>query len=126
MGIESFLKTWTIRSSDTDVIAVDDKLHIERVGGSPKVKFRCESPDSGTVDSWSGVKDCRWRESGGPEGHLDGTISDSSGGDFPLVITYAEGSPNRIHIAVVAMPASGGGVVALGGGSAGGAAGDDN
>ncbi len=126
MGIENFLKRWTIQDSTTTVIAANDKLHIERVGGSPKVNFRCESPDSGTVDSWSGVKDCRWRENGGPAGHLEGTISDSSGGDFPLVITYAEGSPNRIHIAVVAMPDSGGGVVALGGGSAGGAGGIDD
>ncbi len=119
MGIESFLKRWTIQDSTTTVIAANDKLHIERVGGSPKVKFRCESPNSGTVDSWSGVKDCRWRENGGPAGHLEGTISDSSGGDFPLVITYAEGTPNRIHITVAAMP---GDVAAMahGGGGAGG------
>ena len=45
MGIESFLKRWTIRNSDTDVIAEDDILHIDRVGNSPKIKFRCESPD---------------------------------------------------------------------------------
>ncbi len=104
MGIESFLKRWTIRHSDTDVIAVDDKLHIDRVGNSPKIKFRCESPDSGTVQRWSDVDDCKWRNKGGPAGHLDGTILDPSGDDLPLVITYAEGSPNRILITVVAMP----------------------
>ena len=49
MGIENFLKRWTIRESDTTVIAVGDKLHIDRVGNSPKVKFRCESPNSGTA-----------------------------------------------------------------------------
>ncbi len=125
MGIESFVKRWTIRESNTDVIKVDDKLHIDRVGNSPKVKFRCESPDSGIVDRWSNVKDCRWRENGGPAGHLEGTITDSSGGDFPLVITYAEGSPNQILITVVAMP---GDVVAMagGGGGAGSAEGDDD
>ena len=126
MGIENFLKRWTIRESDTDVIAVGDKLRIDRVGNSPKVKFTCESPNSGTPERWDDVKDCKWSENGGPAGHLGGTISDSSGDSFPLVFTYAEGSPNQIHVAVVAMPASGGGVVALGGGSAGGAGGDDD
>ena len=123
MDIESFLKRWTIRESDTDVIAVGDKLHIERVGNSPKVKFRCESPNSGTADLWDDVKDCKWSENGGPAGHLEGTISDSSGDSYPLVFTYAEGSPNRIHVEVVAMPTSGGGVVARSHG--GGAGGDD-
>ncbi len=125
MGIESFLKRWTIRESDTDVIALGDKLHIERVGNSPKVKFRCESPNSGTADLWDDVKDCKWSENGGPAGHLEGTISDSSGDSYPLVFTYAEGSPNRIHVEVIAMPTSGGGVVALSHGGAGGASGDD-
>jgi hypothetical protein len=126
MGIESFLKRWTIRESDTEVIAVGDKLHIDRVGNSPKVRFRCDSPNPGTSEHWDDVKDCKWSENGGPAGHLEGTISDSSSASFPLVFTYAEGSPNQIHVAVVAMPASGGGVVALGGGSAGGAGGDDS
>ena len=126
MSIESFLKRWTIRESDTNVIAVDDKLHIDRVGNSPKVKFRCDSPNSGTAELWGDVKDCKWSKNGGPAGHLEGTISDLSGDNYPLVFTYAEGSPNRIHVAVVAMPASGGGVVALGGGGAGSAGGDDN
>ncbi len=126
MGIENFLKRWTIRNSDTTVIAVGDKLHIDRVGNSPKVKFRCESPNPGTSELWDDVKDCKWSENGGPAGHIEGTISDASSDSFPLVFTYAEGSPNRIHMAVITMPASGGGVVALGGGSAGGAAGDDN
>ena len=125
MSIESFLKRWTIRESDTDVIAVGDKLHIERVGNSPKVKFRCESPISGTADLWDDVKDCKWSENGGPAGHLEGTISDLSGDSYPLVFTYAEGSPNRIHVEVVAMPTSGGGVVAQSHGGAGGASGDD-
>ncbi len=126
MGIENFLKRWTIRNSDTVVIAVGDKLHVERVGGSPKVKFHCDSPNSSTSELWDDVKDCKWSENGGPAGHLEGTISDSSGDSFPLVFTYAEGDPNQIHVAVVAMPASGGGVVALGGGSGGGAGGDDD
>ena len=104
MAIESFLKRWTIRNSDTNVIAADDKLHIDRIGSSPKVEFRCVSPDSGTEKRWSEVTDCRWRKKGGPAGHLEGTISDASGGDFPLVITYAEGSPNRIIITVAAKP----------------------
>jgi hypothetical protein len=125
MGIESFLKRWTIRESDTDVIAAGDKLHIERVGNSPKVKFRCESPNSGTADLWDDVKDCKWSENGGPAGHIEGTISDTSGDSYPLVFTYAEGSPNRIHVEVVAMPTSGGGVVTLSHGGAGGAGGDD-
>ncbi len=122
MGIDSFLKTWTIRSSDTDVVAVDDKLHIDRVGKSPRIKFRCESPDSGTVQRWSNVDDCKWRKKGGPAGHLEGTISDSSGGDFPLVVTYAEGTPNRIHITVAAMP----GEIVIAVHGAGDAEGDDD
>jgi hypothetical protein len=126
MGIENFLKSWTIRNSDTTVIAVGDKLDVERVGGSPKVKFHCDSPNSGTSELWDDVKDCKWSENGGPAGHLQGTISDQSGGNFPLVITYAENNPNRIHIEIVAMPVSGGGVVALGGGGAGSAGGDDD
>jgi len=126
MGIENFLKRWTIRNSDTAVIAVGDKLQIDRVGNSPKVTFRCDSPNAGTSELWDDVKDCKWSESGGPAGHLEGTISDSSGDSFPLVFTYAEGNPNQIYVAVVAMPASGGGVVALGGGSGGGAGGDDD
>lgn len=124
MGIENFLKRWTIRESTTTVIAVGDKLHVDRVGNSPKVKFSCDSPNQGTSELWVDVKDCKWSENGGPAGHLQGTISDQSGGNFPLVITYAENSPNRIHIEIVAMPVSGGGVVALGGG--GGAGGDDD
>ena len=127
MGIESFLKRWTIRESDTSVIAVGDKLHVDRVGNSPKVNFRCDSPNSGTSERWDKIKDCRWLENGGPAGHLEGTISDSSGDSYPLVFTYAEGSPNRIHMRVVAMPASEGGVAAMGGhgGGAGSAGGDD-
>ncbi len=124
MGIENFIKRWTIRESDTDVIAVNDKLHIDRVGNSPKVKFRCESPNSDTTERWDDVKDCRWRENGGPAGHLQGTISDASGDSFPLAITYAENSPNRIHIEIVAMPVNGGGVVTFT--LAGGAGGDDD
>ena len=129
MDIESFLKRWTIRESDTDVIAVGDKLHIVRVGNSPKVKFRCESPNSGTADLWDDVKDCKWSKDGGPAGHLEGTILDSDGNSYPLVFTYAEDSPfDRIHMRVVAMPTSEGGVVAMGGhgGGAGSAGGDDD
>ena len=126
MGIESFLKRWTIRESTTTVIKADDQLHIDRVGNSPKVKFRCESPNPDTPGLWKAVKDCRWLENGGPAGHLEGTISDSSGDSYPLVFTFAEGSPNLIHLAVVGMPSSGGGVIALGGGSGGGAGGDDD
>ncbi len=128
MGIENFLKRWTIRQSTTTVIAVDDKLHIDRVGNSPKVKFRCDSPNPGTSELWDDVKDCKWSENGGPAGYLGGTISDSSGDSYPLVVTYAENSPNRIHIEVVTMPVSEGGVVTLGGrgGGAGSAGGDDD
>ncbi len=126
MGIENFLKRWAIWESTTTVIAVGDKLHIDRVGNSPKVKFRCDSPNPGTSELWDDVKDCKWSENGGPAGHLEGTISDSSDDSYPLVFTYAEGSPNRIHVEVVAMPASGGGVVATGHGGAGSAGGLDN
>ena len=126
MGIESFVKRWTIRESDTSVIAVGDQLHIDRVGNSPKVEFRCVSPSPDTVEIWDDVKDCKWSENGGPAGHLEGTISGSSGDSYPLVFTYAEGSPDLIHLAVVAMPASGGGVVALGGGGGAGSAGGDD
>ena len=125
MGIENFLKRWTIRESTTTVIALGDQLHIDRAGNSPKVKFRCDSPNSGTSERWDDVKDCRWRENGGPAGHLEGTISDSSGDNYPLVFTYAENSPNRIHLEIVAMPVRGGDVVAMGGGGAGSAGGDD-
>ena len=127
MGIENFLKRWKIQESTTSVIAMDDKLHIDQVGNSPKVKFRCDSPNSGTVDIWDDVKDCQWAEYGGPAGHLEGTISDSSGDSYPLVLTYAEGSPDRIHVEVVAMPTSGGGVVTQShGGGAGSAGGLDD
>ncbi len=128
MGIENFLKRWSIRESMTTVIAVGDQLHIDRVGNSGKVDFRCDSPNTGTPELWDAVKDCRWLPKGGPAGHLQGTISDQSGGDFPLVITYAAGSPDRIHLEVVAMPISGGDVVAMGGGGggAGNAGGDDD
>ncbi len=127
MSIENFVKRWTIRNSDTDVIAVGDELHIDRVGSSPKVKFRCDSPNSGTSDRWGDVKDCKWRENGGPAGHLEGTISSSDGHDYPLVFTYAEGSPDLIRIEVVAMPAKGEGAVILShSGGAGSAGGDDD
>lgn len=125
MSIENFLKRWTIRESTATVIAADDQLHIDRVGNSPKVKFRCDSPNPNAPELWDDVKDCKWSENGGPAGHLEGTISGSSGDSYPLVFTYAEGSPNRIHIEIVAMPVGGGGVVALGGGGAGSAGGDD-
>jgi hypothetical protein len=125
MGIENFLKRWTIRESTTTVIAADDQLHIDRAGNSAKINFRCDSPNPGTSELWDDVKDCRWSQNGGSAGHLQGTISDQSGGNYPLVITYAENSPNRIHIEIVAMPVSGGGVVAMGGGGAGSAGGDD-
>lgn len=127
MGIENFLKRWTIRESDTTVIAAGDQLHIGRVGNSPKVKFRCDSTNPDTVEIWNDVTDCKWSENGGPAGHLEGTISDSSGESYPLVFTYAEGSPSRIHVAVVAMPAREGGITAqASGGGAGSAAGDDD
>ncbi len=128
MAIENFLKRWTIRESTTTVIAVDDQLHIDRVGNSVKVNFRCESSNPGIPELWDDVKDCKWLPDGGPAGHLQGTISDQSGGNYPLVITYAEGDPNLIHIEIVAMPIGGGGVVALGGGGggAGNAGGDDD
>ena len=128
MGIEDFLKRWTIRDSTTTVIAAVDQLHIDRMGNSPNIRFRCDSPNSGTTELWDDVKDCRWSPKGGPAGHLQGTISDQSGGNYPLVITYAEDSPNRIHLAIVGMPISGGDVVAMGGGGggAGGAGGDDD
>ncbi len=104
MGIENFLKRWTIRESTTTVIAADDQLHIDRKGNSVKINFRCDSPKPGTSELWDDVKDCRWSQNGGPAGHLQGTISDQSGGNYPLVITYAEDSPNRIHLEIVGMP----------------------
>ena len=126
MAIENFLKRWTIRESTTTLIAVGDKLQIDRVGNSPKVKFDCESSNSGTSELWDDVKNCKWSENGGPAGHLAGTIADADGDSYPLAFTYAEGDPNRIHLEVVAMPKGGGGVIALGGGSGGGAGGDDD
>ena len=127
MSIENFVKRWTIGESTTTVIAVGDKLHIDRVGNSPKVKFRCDSPDSGTADLWDGVNNCKWSDNGGPAGHLQGTISDQTGSNYPLVITYVEGSPNQIHLEVVGVPVSGE-VVAriIGSGGAGGAGGTDD
>ena len=128
MAIENFVKRWTIRNTTTDLIAVDDQLHIERVGNSPKVEFRCDSPNSGTSKSWGDVKNCKWSKHGGPAGHLAGTIADADGDSYPLAFTYAKGANgehDRIHLEVVAMPKGGGGVVALGGGSGGGAGGDD-
>jgi hypothetical protein len=125
MGIENFLKRWSIRESTTTVIAADDQLHIGRKGHSVKINFRCDSPNPGTPELWDNVKDCRWSPNGGPAGYLQGTISDQSGDNYPLVITYAEDSPNRIHIEIVAMPIGGGDVIASHGG-AGGAGGDDD
>ena len=126
MAIENFLKRWTIRESTTTVIAVDDRLHIDRVGNSPKVKFRCESSNPGTSELWDDVKDCKWSPDGGSAGHLQGTISDQSDTNYPLVITHAAGSSNLIHIEIVALPVTGGDVVALGGGGAGSAEGNDD
>lgn len=126
MAIDSFLKRWTIRKSDTNVIAVGDILYVDQVGNSPKVKFRCESPNPDTPGLWDAVKDCRWLKNGGPAGHLEGTISDSSGDSYPLVFTYAEGSPDLIQVAVVGMPTREGGVVVMAGHGGGGSAGGDD
>ena len=127
MSIENFLKRWTIRESTTTVIAVNDKLHIDRVGNSPKVKFRCESPNPGTSELWADVKDCKWSENGGPAGQLEGTISDQTDSNYSLGITYTENNPNRIDLNIVAMPVSGEVVTEIAGsGGAGGAGGDDD
>lgn len=127
MGIENFLKRWTIRESTTTIIEVKDELHIDRVGNSANIKFRCDSTDPGRSGLWDDVKDCKWSPNGGPAGHLHGTISDQSDGNYPMVITYAENSPNRIRLEIVGMPISGGDVVAASGhgGGGGGAGGDD-
>jgi hypothetical protein len=126
MAIENFLKNWTIRTSTTSVIAIDDKLSIARDGQTPKIKFRCESPNHATVALWAAVHDCQWFTGGGDAGHLAGTISDPSNDDYPLAITYAEGSPNLIHLEVVRAPAGDGSVIAMGGGDGGGGAGGDD
>ena len=101
MAIENFLKRWTIQESTTTVIAAGDRLHIDRVGNSVKTNFRCESSNPGTPELWDDVKDCKWLRDGGPAGHLQGTISDQSGGNYPLVLTHAVGSPNLIHLEIV-------------------------
>ena len=128
MSIENFLMRWTIRESTTTVIDVKDRLHIDRVGNSSKVKFRCDSTDPVRSKLWHDVKDCKWALNGGPAGHLQGTISDQSGGINSLEITYAENSPNRIRLEFVGMPDSGGevGTLAGHGGGGGGAGGDDD
>lgn len=128
MSIESFIKRWTIRDSTTTVIAVNDQLQIDRVGNSPKVKFRCDSSDPGITALWDDVNKCKWSDGGGPAGHLQGTISDQTGSDYALVITYleVEGSPNQIHLSVVGVPVSGEVVAKLIGGGGGGAGGDDD
>ena len=124
MGIENYIKRWAISESTTTIIAVGDKLHIDRVGSSPRVKFRCSSSIPAISESWGNVDDCNWFKNGGPAGHLSGTILDASGNSFPLVVTYAENSPDKIHIEIVAMPVVGGEVVLVT--TAGGAAGEDD
>lgn len=125
MGIESFLKRWTIRESTSSLIAVDNKLNIDRVGNSNKVKFRCKSPNPDTIKSWDEVKNCKWFPDGNSAGHLAGSISDQSGGDYTMTLNHADGGPNRIHIDFVAASARGTEVAALGDGGAGSAEGDD-
>ena len=126
MDIENYVGRWSIRNSTTPVIDAGDQLHIARKGRTEKVNFRCESSNSVTVAIWAAVHDCQWFSGGGEAGHLGGTISDASGNDYPLVLTYAAGSPNLIHIAVVTVPIGGGDVAAAGGDDgAGGAGGDD-
>ena len=126
MDIENFVGRWTIRDSTTPVIGAGDQLHVSRKGQTNGVNFRCKSSNPATVAIWAAVHDCHWFSGGGEAGYLGGTIGNPSGDQFPLVITYAAGSPNLIHIAVVAVPIGGGDVVAAGGGGAGGAAGDDD
>ncbi len=126
MAIENFLKKWAIRTSTTSVIAIDDKLRIDRDGRTPKIRFRCESPNQATVALWAAVHDCQWFAGGGDAGHLAGTIADPANDSFPLAITYAEGSPNRIHLEVVGAPSGDGSVIALGGGGGAGDAGGDD
>ncbi len=127
MDIENFVGRWTIRNSTTPVIGVDDKLHISRKGQTNGVNFRCESSDQARVAIWAAVHDCQWFSGGGEAGYLGGTITGASRNDYPLVLTYAAGSPNLIHITVAAVPIGGGDVITAGGGDgAGGAGGDDD
>ena len=126
MDIENFVRRWTIRDSTTPVIGVGDQLHVSRRGQTLGVNFRCESSNQATVAIWAAIHDCQWFSGGGEAGHLSCTIGDASGDQYPLVVTYAAGSPNLIRITVVAVPIGGGDVVAAGGGDgAGGAGGDD-
>ena len=129
MSIENFVKSWTIRQSTTTLIAVGDKLNIDRVGNSPKVKFRCDSSDPGITALWDKVNNCKWSENGGAAGQLEGAISDQSDSDYSLEITYTENTengPNQIDVNIVAVPVSGGVTsAAAGSGGAGGAGGDD-
>lgn len=127
MDIENFVGRWTIRDSTTPIIDVGDQLHVSRKGQTNGTNFRCESSNQATVAIWAAVHDCQWFSGGGEAGYLSGTIGDASGDQYPLVITYAAGSPNVIRITVVAVPIGGGDVVAAGGGDgAGGAGGDDD
>ena len=114
----------SIQKSTTTVIAADDLLYVGRKGKSAKIDFRCVSDNPGTSELWNDVKDCKWSENGGLAGHLQGTISDQSGGNHSFEFTYAEGIPNRIHLEIAAMPVSGGDLVTMGGG--GGGAGSAN
>lgn len=123
MSIENYLANWTIRESTTTLIAVADQLDISRVGNSDRVKFRCDSPNPDTRKSWDDVKKCTWHADGGSAGSLEGEISDSSGDEYSLTISLAEGSPNRVHIDIV--DASSGGAAMASQGGAGSAEGDD-
>ena len=129
MSIENFIKSWTIQQATTTLIAAGDKLNIDRVGNSPKVKFRCDSSDPGITALWDKVKNCKWSDNGGPAGQLEGAISDQSDSDYSLEMTYTENTengPNQIDVNIVAVPVSGGVTsAAAGSGGAGSAGGDD-
>ena len=126
MDIENFVRRWTIRDSTTPVIGVGDQLHVSRRGQTLGVNFRCESSNQATVAIWAAIHDCQWFSGGGEAGYLSCTIGDASGDQYPLVITYAAGSPNLIRITVVAVPIGGGDIVVAAGDGAGGAGGDDD
>ena len=126
MDIENFVGRWTIRDSTTPIIDAGDQLHVSRKGQTNGTNFRCESSNQATVAIWAAVHDCQWFSGGGEAGYLSGTIGDASGDQYPLVITYAAGSPSLIHITVAAVPIGGGDVIAAGGGDGAGSAGGDD
>ncbi len=114
---------WTMRDSATPLLAVGDQLDFTSQGNS--LSITCTSGNPANVQRWGNVGDCIWRQNGGPAGYLTGTVNNDSGESFPFVVTHLAGTPNWIHVEVVAQPA--GGVMAMsgGGGGPGGGTGND-